>query len=256
MSARKKIVIGNWKMNPQSILEAKKNFSTFKKIKKDDKGVTVVICPPFLYLNELKKSYTGNKIFFGSQDVFWKEEGSYTGEISTAMLKSVGIKFVIVGHSERRSLGENDMMIAQKLSAVLKSGMHAILCVGEGARDMSGKYLHVIRDQIISALQYVDDEDLNKLIIAYEPIWTIGVGHTAMDTHELYQMVLFIKKQLIEKHGRALADKISIIYGGSVDSVNTFEIIKSGGVDGLLVGRNSLNSYEFAKIISEVSRKK
>ncbi len=256
MSARKKIVIANWKMNPQTLLEAKRNFSIFKKTKRDDSGVTVVFCPPFIYLNELYKSYTGSKIFFGAQDVFWQPEGSYTGEISLKMLQSVGARFVIVGHSERRALGENDMMVAQKLSAVLKSGMHAILCVGEGVRDMQGKYLHTIRDQILSALENVEKNLLKKLIIAYEPIWTIGAGHQAIDNHELHQMILFIKKQLIEKYDRAIGEAVSVIYGGSVDSDNASELVLNSGADGLLVGRNSLNPGEFSKIISEVGKKK
>ena len=243
-------------MNPRNMSEAKNIFGLFKKTKKDDTGVTVVFCPPVVYLNELSKSYKGNKIFFGSQDVFWQKEGSYTGEISIDMLKSVDARFVILGHSERRSLGENETMIAQKLKTVLESGMHAILCIGEGVRDMQGKYLHTIRDQILSALNDIEESSLKRLIIAYEPVWTIGEGHTAMDNHELYQMVLFIKKQLIEKYDRSVGEKISIIYGGSVDSVNAFELISSGGVDGFLVGRNSLNPYEFSKIISETARKK
>lgn len=256
MSSRKKIVIANWKMNPTTLLEAKKNFNIFKKIKKNDLSVTTVICPPFVFINELHKSYTGNKIFFGAQDVFWQKEGAYTGEISIDMLKSVGVRFVIVGHSERRSLGENDVMISHKINTVLNSGLHAILCIGEGVRDIQGKYLLTIKEQILNALENVESDKIKRLIIAYEPIWAIGSGNHAIDTHDLNQTILFIKKQIIEKYGRSIGEKISIIYGGSVDSENAFELISKGGVDGFLVGRSSLNSYEFSKIISETSRKK
>ncbi len=256
MPSRKKLVIGNWKMNPQTLIEAKRIFTAFKKTKRNDKDVTVVLCPPFTFISELNKSYSGNKIFFGAQDIFWKDEGSYTGEVSSKMLQSVGARFVIIGHSERRNMGENDSLISQKLITALKSGMHTILCVGESTRDIHGKYLHTLRDQIISALEGVESNLLKKIIIAYEPVWTIGEGHSAIDNHDLYQTILFIKKQLIEKYDRKIGESISIIYGGSVDSENAHILIKEGGVDGFLVGRNSLNPQEFSKIISEVSRKK
>ena len=256
MAARKKIIIANWKMNPQTLIKAKRDFASFKKTKRDDKGVTVVFCPPFPYLSDLNKSYSGTRILFGAQDVFWKEEGSYTGEVSTKMLQSVGAKFVIVGHSERRSMGENESLIAQKLQSILKSGMHAILCVGEPTRDIQGKYLQTLREQVISAFEGIENAMLKKVIIAYEPVWTIGEGNSAIDNHDLYQTVLYIKKQLIEKYDRKIGESISIVYGGSVDSDNANLLMKDGGVDGFLVGRNSLNPQEFAKIISAVARKK
>lgn len=243
-------------MNPQTLVEAKRIFTTFKKTKKDDKNITVVFCPPFVYLNELHKSYTGSKIFFGSQDVYWKDEGSFTGEVSIKMLQSVGARFVIIGHSERRNMGENEQLISQKLLTTLKSGMHAVLCVGEPTRDIHGKYLQILKEQIFSALENLEPALLKKLIIAYEPVWAIGEGNKAIDTHDLYQTILFIKKQIIEKFDRKIGESISVLYGGSVDSENAFNLMKDGGIDGFLVGRNSLNSFEFAKIISETARKK
>lgn len=243
-------------MNPQTLVEAKRIFTTFKKTKRDDKGVTVVFCPPFPFINDLYKSYTGSKIFFGAQDAYWKEEGSFTGEVSYKMLQSVGARFLIVGHSERRAMGESDSQIAQKISTSLQSGMHTILCVGEPTRDINGKYLQILKDQIISAVGDLDVKLLKNLIIAYEPVWAIGEGNSAIDTHDLSQTILFIKKQIIEKHGAKVADNISIIYGGSVDSENAFGLMKDGGVDGFLVGRNSLNAYEFANIITQTARKK
>lgn len=255
MSARRKLVIGNWKMNPQTLVEAKRIFTTFKKTKRDDKNVTVVFCPPFPFIGEISKSYSGSKIFFGAQDLYWKEEGSYTGEVGAKMIQSVGGRFVIVGHSERRNMGENDALVAQKLLTALSSGMHVVLCVGEPTRDIHGKYLQILKEQIFSALENIDSKLLKKLIIAYEPVWAIGEGNHAIDTHDLYQTILFIKKQIIEKFDRKIGESISILYGGSVDSDNAFSLMQEGGVDGFLVGRNSLNAYEFAKIISETARK-
>ncbi len=256
MSARKKLVIGNWKMNPNTLVEAKRIFTSFKKTKRNDKGTTVVFCPPFPFINDLHKSYTGSKIFFGAQDLYWKESGSFTGEVSAKMLQSVGARFVIVGHSERRAMGENDSLVAQKLLFALQAGFHAVLCIGEPTRDIHGKYLHTLKEQIFSAIENIDEKLLKKLVIAYEPVWAIGEGNKAIDTHDLYQTILFVKKQLIEKYDRKTGESISVLYGGSVDSENAFALVQEGGVDGFLVGRNSLNPFEFADIISETSRKK
>lgn len=255
MAKATKLVIGNWKMFPTTILEAKKMFTTFKKQRRNDVGVTTVICPPLPFLEPLKKSYTGTKIFFGAQDVFWHTEGAYTGEVSADMLKSVGARFVLVGHSERRALGENDEMVTQKVRASLEAGLHTVLCIGETTRDSQGHYLRVLRDQIAGSLRAVSKAQLKKLIIAYEPVWAIGEGNQAMTTHDLHQMLLFIKKQLIELYGKTLADSVPILYGGSVDETNAHSIVYDSGVDGLLVGRKSLNPFTFSTIISEVSRK-
>lgn len=252
---KKKLVIGNWKMHPETLAEAKRDFSTFKKKRINSTGVTTVICPPFIYLNDLSRLYFGNKIFFGVQNLFWKDEGSFTGEIGPKMVRSLGARFAIVGHSERRALGENDEMVAQKVKASLATDLHTILCIGEPTRDSHGHYLRFIRDQIKDSLRGVNKNSFKKLIIAYEPIWTIGQGNSAMEAHEIHQMVLFIKKQLITSYGTKIAESIPIVYGGSTDSENVHNIVYEGGVDGVLVGRNSLNPYEFANMIEEVARK-
>jgi triosephosphate isomerase (TIM) len=250
-----KLVIGNWKMHPNTLKEAKKTIATFKRKKIKDTGVTTVICPPFVFLENLYRSYGGEKVFFGAQNLFWKEEGAFTGEISSEMIKDVGARFVIIGHSERRALGESNELIARKVKISLSGGLHTVLCVGEPTRDSQGNYLIFVRDQIRESLLGVNKNLIKKLIIAYEPIWTVGNGHKAMKPHEIHQMVLFIKKQLIRSYGRKVGESISILYGGSVDSDNVHDIVNQGEVDGVLVGRNSLNPYEFAKMIEEVARK-
>lgn len=255
MAKATKLIVGNWKMFPTTLLEAKKLFTTFKKQRRNDTGVTTVLCPPMPFIEPLKKSYTGTKLFFGAQDVFWQPEGAYTGEVSAQMLTSVGARFVIVGHSERRALGENDEMVTQKVGAALNAGLHTILCIGETTRDSQGHYLRVLREQITGSLRAVTKVQLKKLIIAYEPVWAIGEGNQAMTTHDLHQMLLFIKKQLIELYGKNVADGVPVLYGGSVDETNAHSIVYDSGVDGLLVGRKSLNPYAFSSIISEVSRK-
>lgn len=256
MKSRKKLIVGNWKMNPRSLTEAKKSFVTFKRLRHSTVGVTTVICPPFVFLSELRKSYSGSAIFFGAQDVAWQKEGAFTGEVSTAMLQSIGCHFVIVGHSERRAMGESNELVSSKVKAALKSEMHTIVCVGESERDMQGKYLHFIENQIHESLAGVSRQLAEKLIVAYEPLWAIGNGNSAMSPNEVHQMSLFIHKILVKLYGRKSAEKISILYGGSVDDENAKSIVYDGNVDGLLVGRQSLNPYEFSKIINVISKKK
>lgn len=254
-----KLVVANWKMNPRSLKEAKKIFTDFKKTlfqkssSKNTKNTTIVICPPFHYLSELKKSYKGNKIFFGTQNVFYEKEGAFTGEFSTEMIKDAGARFVILGHSERRSLGESDEFISKKVFTALKSGFHVILCVGEKFRDLEGKYIKELSEQIKNSLGKISAPMTSKLIIAYEPVWAIGEGKKAMDAKEMHFMSLFIKKQLIKIFNRKVAQNVTILYGGSVDSENAGEFIKECEIGGLLVGRASLNPFEFSKLIKNVS---
>lgn len=241
-------------MYPSSITEAKKIFMSFKSQNHDTKNVTTVICPPVIFLNELKRLYTGAKIFFGAQDVHFEKEGAHTGEISSEMIKSLRCNFVIIGHSERRAMGEDDETIAKKVKHALKQGLHVILCVGETVRDEDARYLRFIEEQILSSLEGVSKAGIERLVIAYEPVWAIGKGHSAMDTHSLLQMKLIIRKYLIKKFGRNAGEMIPILYGGSADSSNARAIVHEGEVDGLLVGRKSLNPFEFSKIIDEVSK--
>lgn len=249
---KKKIIVANWKMNPQTIGDAKKIFITFKK-KKLPTDVIPVICPPFVFLNELKRMYLGGKIFFGAQDVHWLPEGSATGEISTAMLASLGCSYVIVGHSERRALGETNQMVAQKTKAILDAKLTPIICVGEPHRDVHGKYLKFIEEQLNESLSLVTRPKAKNIIVAYEPIWSIGKGGTAIDSHGLHQMSIYIRKVLINLFGKKTGMSIPILYGGSTNSDNARELVYEGEVDGLLVGRSSRNPDEFAEMIKNIA---
>jgi triosephosphate isomerase len=251
---KEKLVIANWKMNPNSLKEAKKTFSTFKRQKTVMKNITTVFCPPFQYLYELKKSNRNVKIYFGAQDIFYKKEGAYTGEISGPMLKDLGAHFVIVGHSEKRELGETDEMISKKVLSALKQDFHVILCVGERERDFEGNYLKELSLQIKNSLEGVPSTLTKKLVIVYEPVWAIGKGNKAMDPEEMHFLSLFIRKQLIKIFNRRVAKDATILYGGSVDSENAAEFSSQEGCDGLLVGRNSLNPFELSKIVTNVSK--
>lgn len=252
----KKLIIGNWKMNPGSISEAKKIFTSFKRKRIKQTGVTVVFCPPAIYLNDLMRLYLGNRIFFGVQDIFNIDgEGSYTGEISPKMIKSLGARFSIVGHSERRALGETNQEISKKVKTSLESGLHTILCIGELERDNQAEYLHFIKQQLGESLEKVSKKMVEKLIIAYEPVWSIGKGKKPPETHDIEQTVLYIKKILYKKYGKSVAESIPVLYGGSTDDENVHEIVYGANVDGVLVGRSSLNPHIFAKMVEELSRK-
>jgi triosephosphate isomerase len=252
MSANKKpkLIVANWKMNPRSLKDAKKIFNDFKKEKINYTNKTVVFCPPVIFLKDLKSMYSGTKLFWGVQDAHFEEDGQFTSDISISMVKDAGARFVIVGHSEVRAKGETDEIISKKVFKALKEDLHVLLCVGEKVHDAQATYLNIVAEQLRSALRYVSPALVKKLNIVYEPIWTIGKGNTAMNTHDIHFMNLFIKKELMHKFGKTVGNHVPILYGGSVDSYNTRAIMEEGMVDGLLIGRASLNPGEFAKIIN------
>ncbi len=254
MSAKSnmKLIVANWKMNPRSLKEAKKIFNDFKKEKINYTNKTIVFCPPSIFLRDLKASYKSNKIFWGAQDVHFEEDGQFTSDVSVPMIKDAGARFVILGHSEVRAKGDTDELIAKKVFKALKEDLHVLLCVGEKIHDAQATYLHVVAEQLKSGLRYVTPNLVKKLVIVYEPVWAIGKGNSAMNTHDIHFMNLFIKKELMSKFGKTIGTTMPILYGGSVDSYNCRAIIEEGVVDGLLIGRSSLNPGEFAKIINAV----
>jgi triosephosphate isomerase len=249
-SPKQKLIVANWKMNPRTFKEAKKIFTDFKKEKVNYTNKTVVFCPPVIFLKELKSLYSGTKIFWGAQDAHFEEEGQFTSDISIGMIKEAGARFVIVGHSEVRAKGDSDESISKKVFKALKEDMHVLLCVGEKTHDEEATYLTIVAEQLASALRYVSPALIKKLNIVYEPVWAIGKGASAMNTHDIHFMNLFIKKELMTKFGKIAGAHIPVLYGGSVDSYNARSILEEGMVDGLLVGRASLNPGEFTKIIN------
>ena len=252
MKKVKSLVVANWKMNPETIEKAKEIFRGTKAVVKDLKNTKVVICPPFVYLSDLEK-INDSKILIGAQDMFWENTGSFTGEISPIMLKKEGEGYVILGHSERRELGETEEMIAKKIASAIKAGLIPILCIGEKERDIHGEYLHFLRKQIINSLGKLPKRFLAKLIVAYEPIWAIGKSEEeAMKPADLHEMTIFIKKILVELYGQAVGMTVPVLYGGSVNHNNAKDILVHGQVQGLLVGRESLNPKKFGELLKEV----
>lgn len=235
-------------MNPLTLKEAEKLFSSAVKGISKVKKTEVVICPPFLYLQRLKK--LSKKISLGAQDAFWGDIGAFTGEVSGEMLYNIGVKYVVLGHSERRALGEGNDGINKKIKSALVAGLAPILCVGEDVRDENHSYFNLVKTQLEECLLNVSKNSISKIIIAYEPIWAISSTPNRKDAvpADSLEMIIFIRKILSDKFGKD-AIQTRIIYGGSVDEKDAYEFLQNGGVDGLLVGRASLDFKKFTEII-------
>lgn len=247
-----KLIIGNWKMHPYFADEAKRIFSSVKKTASKLGNVNTVICPPFVYIHELKKISKG-KVALCAQDLFHETAGPYTGEVSGEMLKDVGAEFVLAGHSERRGMGETNSDVSLKVQAAHKAGLTAVVCIGETVRDQSGSYLdHVARD-LRESFSKVQKKNLKKCIVAYEPVWAIGKGDS-LPPELIEEMAIFITKNLSDLYGQDEGKAVPVLYGGSVTGRNAEEIIKRGGVDGLLVGHESLNPESFMEILKAAEK--
>lgn len=247
MKYHQALIIGNWKLNPGTNLEAKTLFSEVRKKLPKDTTAVVVAAPPFLFIPELAKS-AQKKIALGAQDVFYEERGAITGEIGAGMLASFGVQYIIIGHSERRLLGETDEQVNKKIHAVLKRRMTPVVCIGERVRDSQGQFFNDIAAQIKSLAQGLTTAQLQKIVIAYEPIWAIGTGETAT-AENVKEMQLFIVSTLTKLFERKIAEKVRLIYGGSVKESNAKELYEQGGMSGFLVGGASLNAIEFTAVI-------
>ena len=248
----KKLIIANWKMNPSSLAEANKMFLEVKKVAGRAQSVQTVICPPFVYLAPLGELISGHRIVLGAQNVFCEKAGAYTGEISPSQLAGLGVNYVILGHSERREMGESNTLIGRKIAAVLKEGLVAIFCVGERARDEAGTFLETVRLQLEESLADIPRRYFLNLVLVYEPLWAISTnvsGAHAEPPEDMLQMSIFIRKTLGSLCGKDIAVKIPILYGGNVDETNVASYLGRGGANGALVGRASLRPDTFAKII-------
>lgn len=247
----KKIIIGNWKMNPSSQREALDLFKLTIKAIPNKLKTDVVICPPFIYLESLSRFLkTKRKASLGAQNVSWEEKGAFTGEISMEMLKDVGVKYVILGHSERRAMGENNIDINKKIKMTLSFGITPVLCIGELKRDENHEYLSFVKKQIEECLAGIVKSSISKIIIAYEPVWAVGKGSIReANPEEFHEMRIFIKKVLSDKFGAKMVEKVKILYGGSLHIDDIPQFLKEDA-DGFLVGRNSLDVKKFSEIIN------
>ena len=250
----KKLIIGNWKMYPASMKDAKAKFAGIKKVASTLRNVQTVVCPPFVYASELKKMVTGHRCVVGAQNAWTENDGAYTGEVSPAMIASLGLSYIIIGHSERRAMGETDELVNKKVLAGVKAGITVVLCVGERERDPDGEYMKFIAEQLKIALHGMQKKDLAKVVVAYEPIWAIGKhALRAASPEDALEVSILIKKTLADTFGKDGAS-VAILYGGSVDAKNAWEFLLKSHIDGLLVGRASLDPKVFGEILKSADK--
>lgn len=249
---RKNIVAGNWKMNNDLSASTKLAKQVMKKVKKAKiKGTNVIIAPTFVNLERVAKAIKNSKVKVAAQNMHFEENGAFTGEVSANMLKSVGVKTVILGHSERREyFGETDEMLAKKVDTALSNKMNVIFCFGEVLEDRkSNNQEKVVESQIKNALFHLDAEAFKNIVLAYEPVWAIGTGETATPD-QAQDMHAFIRKTLADQYGNDVAENVSILYGGSCKPSNAKEIFSKTDVDGGLIGGAALNADDFFAIIT------
>ena len=246
--AKQKLIVGNWKMHG-IVPEASIMIEKLKKEIEGVKKVEIVVCPPFVDLHTADESVLGTNIKLGAQNVFYEEQGPFTGEISPLMLKGI-CDYVIVGHSERRlHLGESDKVIAKKAAAAIRHELTPIICVGDTLQDYNEGFSKVtILSQLQAALHLLTADEVSRIVIAYEPVWAIGTGKNC-SVKRAEQMIKDIKHTIGELFGRETAKKVRVLYGGSVNSHNDIKYIEDEDIDGVLVGGASIDHHEFAKII-------
>jgi triosephosphate isomerase len=243
------IIAGNWKMY-KTESEAVDLASDLRQSLKDVSGVKVLICPPFTSLSSVGKVIEGSNISLGGQNMHWEEKGAYTGEISPTMLLTAGCEYVIIGHSERRALfSETDNSVNLKTKSSLKFGLSPIICVGERLEQReANETKEVVEHQVKGAFRDLNSEDAAKTVVAYEPVWAIGTGKTATP-EQANEVHLFIRELLSSEFGKQCAEKINILYGGSVKPENSGELLGMPEIDGALVGGASLSAESFERIV-------
>ena len=247
---RKKIVAGNWKMN-NDLAQTEDMLGQLKNKWRENDEVRVIIAPAFTNLHHAFQSLRNFPIDVAAQNMNENSNGAFTGEVSAQMLTSIGVKTVILGHSERRAIfKETDEVLAKKVNTALENDMEVIFCCGEelGQRKAE-KHFEVVRNQLEKALFQVSEANWQRIIIAYEPVWAIGTGETA-SPEQAQEMHAFIRKTISEKFGQDLANDVSILYGGSVKPDNAREIFAREDVDGGLIGGASLKADDFLAIVN------
>lgn len=246
---RRKVIAGNWKMNmlPNEAIEFIEKLTPLVKNTENE----VILCVPYTDLFYCLMNVQGTNIKIGAQNMHWEEKGAYTGEISGKMLKSIGVEYVIIGHSERRQyFSETDETVNKKIKAAFENGLKPIVCVGETLEQRENdETVKIITDQIQKALDGLTKEQVEKTIIAYEPIWAIGTGKTATK-EEANEAIKDIRNKIKEIYGEDVANEVIIQYGGSVKSSNAKEIFGMPDIDGGLIGGASLKPEEFEKIVN------
>ncbi|MCX7876904.1 MAG: triose-phosphate isomerase [Melioribacteraceae bacterium] len=246
---RKKIIAGNWKMN-NDISGSINLITELKKGLNEKTNATVIVCPPFTSLETAQTLLKDSTIKYGAQNMYYEESGAFTGEISPLMLKSLGCDYVIIGHSERRTIfNESDELINKKIKSAIKNNLIPIFCIGETLEEREkGITFDICERQVRNGLEGISETELDNLIIAYEPVWAIGTGKTAT-SQQAEEVHLFIRNLIEKMYSKSLAEKIIIQYGGSVKPENAKELLSQPNIDGALVGGACLKADSFLKII-------
>ena len=249
---RKAVIAGNWKMN-KTPAEAKVLVEGIKPLVKDAK-CGVVVCVPYVDLSTVLEATNGTNIGVGAENCHWENSGAFTGEISAPMLTSMGVQYVIIGHSERRTyFGETDKTVNKRIRAALDAGLNVILCVGESLEQREqGITKELVAMQTKIALGGVTKEEMKKIIIAYEPIWAIGTGKTAT-AQQANEVCAAIRSTVASLYGKGTADALTVQYGGSMNPKNAAELLAQPDVDGGLIGGASLRPADFAAIVKAAS---
>jgi triosephosphate isomerase len=247
---RRPLIAGNWKMYTDP-LSAGELAGKLKSTLGNCSWADIAIFPPFTSIHAVVTQLGNSKIEVGGQNIYWQKEGAYTGEISPSMLSGAGCKWVIIGHSERRSyFGEKDATVLKKIIAALDAGLRPIVCIGETLEQReSGITENVIQEQLLSGIGPIDD--ISQITIAYEPVWAIGTGRNATP-QQAGEIHIFIRSLVADRWGMSVADKIRILYGGSVKPDNSKALWDQADIDGFLIGGASLKAESFAAIAESV----
>lgn len=246
---RKPFIAGNWKMNKTNS-EAKALAEELKEKVARIEGADILVCPVFTALETVAQALKGSQIALGAQNIYWQQSGAFTGEVSAEMVKSAGCSFVIIGHSERRKyFFETDKEVNKKINAAIKAGLNPIVCVGETLSEREEKKeKEVVKRQLSQGFELILESNLEKITVAYEPVWAIGTGKNATG-EEAEEMHAFIRGWFGENYSQAAAQNLRILYGGSVKPSNAKELINQNNIDGALVGGASLDVDNFSGII-------
>ncbi len=246
---RRPVIAGNWKMHME--LDEVTNYaSRFGKAISDVKDRDIIICPPFIYLRTLIEALQGTPVSIGAQMMYWEDKGAYTGEISGPMLRSIGVEYVIIGHSERRQFfGETDATVNRRVKAALRNHINPILCVGETLKQReASETFEVIDRQLTQGLEGLELKPTESIIVAYEPVWAIGTGKTATPgiAQEVHERIRNVLSSIL---GAKASGEIRVLYGGSVKPDNIDELMRQKDIDGALVGGASLDPDSFERIV-------
>lgn len=249
---RQKIVAGNWKMN-KNAEETEDLLNDLIDKLPQDVDAQIIVAPTFINLASAVDHLEFTNIAVAAQNMHQNENGAYTGEISADMLKSIGVNIVILGHSERRAyFHETDTILAQKVTTALKHDMTVIFCFGEELKDrQNNQHFNVVENQLRDSLFHLENNDWEKIILAYEPVWAIGTGETA-SPEQAQEMHEFIRETIRKRYGSNIAEQVSILYGGSVKPENAKEIFSKPDVDGGLIGGAALKAGDFAAIVNGI----